>query len=493
MRFWSGVLLLLSSVSWARGDAQPGVGTGSEGVNCRATDIELYDGGSAVGAGHIEQVVELRNRSQRSCTLLGPPLLVSFDEHGQRVAEPYGRNRGSSLFGEGDLRLVTVQPGEFAHFKVSMTSCNNGGDCVPFNKLQVMLPGDYVPLNVARSVADPMRISVTAVQAGADTEDGGWVPPVSAVSVAAGELAGLSLRLAVPPHPVEGFTAHFALHNEGVIPVQLASKRCALTEKLTNSAGTIMSAQQSCGKWMGALDSDGMLAPGAIATVDLHVAGEGGDDVRGKICRTGPWTAELEMVTDVGRVRFDQLPFEVKVAKCSDSDELDVAGAEAIHWAPVPLHGVRLGMLVQARGGSEPAWGRYFNGVEEPTFQVGDRIELRLFVDNMTDEPVRLNVRPAALRLLVTHVGQNVPPDLVAPSRERADGPGKEITVPPHTQKELGTRILNDNYELREGDYEIAVGPLNPAGAVVEANVLVGGRPLTEDAAMVKSLIKVVP
>ena len=493
MRFGSGVLLLLSCLTWARGNAQPGVGSGSDSVNCRAADIELYDGGSAVAAGHIEQVVELRNRSVRSCTLLGPPLLVSFDERGHRVAEPYGRNRSTSLFGEGDLRLVTLEPGDFAHFKVSMTSCNNGQDCVPFNKLQVMLPGDYVPLNVARSVADPMRISVTAVQTGADTEDGGWVAPVAAVSVAAGELAGLSLRLAVPQHRVEGFAAHFAMRNEGVIAVQLASKKCAVTEKLTNSAGTTITAQQSCGKWMGALDSEGMLAPGAIATIDLQVGGDSSDDIRGKICRTGPWTAELEMATDVGRVRFDQLPFEVKAAKCSDSDEIDFAGAEAIHWTAAPQHGVRLGMLVRARGDSEPAWGRYFTGAEEPTFQAGDRIELRLFVDNMTDEPVRLSVRPAAIRMLVTRVGQNAPPDLVAPTREQADGPTRELTVPPHTQKELGTRVLTDSYGLREGDYEVAVGPLNPTGAVAEVSAPVGGRPLAEDAGTVKSLVKVVP
>lgn len=490
MHFRSGVLLLLCSVSWARGDAQP---AGSGSVHCRAADIELYDGGANVSAGHIEQVVELRNRSQQACTMLGPPLLVSFGEHGQRVAEPYGRNRGSSLFGEGDLRLVTLDPGEFAHFKLSMTACNNGQDCVPFNRLQVMLPGDYVPLNVARSVADPMRINVTAVQSGADTEDGGWVPPVTAVTVAGGELAGLSLRLAIPPHPEEGFVAHFAMRNEGVIPVQLASKKCVLTERLTNSAGTIYTAQQSCGKWMGALDSDGMLATGAIVTADMPIAGDGSDDVRGKVCRTGKWTAELEIVTDVGRVRFDPIPFEVKAAKCSDSDEVEVAGAEAIRWSPVPQRGVRLGMLVQARGGSEPAWGRYFTGAEEPAFQVGDRIELRLFVDNMTDEPVRLSVRLAALRLLVTRVGQNVPPDLMAPSREQAEGGTRELTVPAHTQKELGTRILTDTYALREGDYEVEIGPLNPTGGIVEANVPVGGRPVPEDPATVKSLVKVVP
>ena len=495
MRFQSGVLLLLSisSLSWARGIAQPGAGTSSGSVHCRAADIELYDGGSQTRAGHIEQVVELRNRSQQSCTLLGPPLLVSFDEHGERVVEPYGRNRGDSLFGEGELRLVTLQPGEFAHFKVSMTSCNNGQDCLPFNKLQVVLPGDYAPLNVARSIADPMRINVTAVQTGADTEDGGWVPPVAAVSVAAGELAGLSVRLAVPPHPEEGFIAHLAMRNEGVIPVQLASKRCALTERMTNSAGTIITAQQSCGKWMGALDSDGMLATGAMATLDTRVGGDGSDDVRGKICRTGRWTAELELVTDVGRVRFDQIPFEVKVAKCSDSDEVDVAGAEAIHWTAAPQQGVRLGVLVRAKGDSEPAWGRYFTGVEEPAFQVGERIELMLFVDNMTDEPMRLNVRPAALHLLVTRVGQNVPADLIAPMREQADGPARELTVPPHTQKELGTRILTDSYSLREGDYEVAIGPLRSTGAVAEVNVPIGGRPLPEDAGTAKSLIKVVP
>ena len=494
MRSGSGILLLLCCLTWARGYAQSKAAAPPEGVRCHAVDIELYEGGGAAGPGRSsEQVIDLRNRSQRSCTLLGPPLLVSFDEHGQRVAEPYGRNRNDSLFAEGQVRLVTLEPGEFAHFKVAMTSCNNGQDCLYFNKLEVVLPGDYVPLNIGKSAPDPMRINVSGIQPGADTRDGEWVAPIAPVGVESGELTGLSLRLEVPQHPLEGFTAHFAARNVGAVPVQLASRSCVLTEKLTNSAGTTITAQQSCGKWMGVLDRDGMLVPGAVATMDIRVAGDGSDNVRERMCRTGRWAAELEIVTDVGRVRFDQMPFDVRVAQCSDSDEIEVAGSEAIHWAPIPQHGVRLGMLVRAKGDSEPAWGRYFTGAEEPTVQVGDRIVLRLFLDNMTDEPVRLKVGPGTFRLQVTRVGQNVQPDLIAPTRDQSEGPVREVTVAPHTQKELGTKVVSESYDLREGDYELEVGPLGPIGAKVEAMTPVADQRLSENAGTVKSLIKVVP
>jgi hypothetical protein len=461
-------------------------------MRCRADDIELYDGGGDAGVGNSEQVIELRNRSQRTCTLLGSPQLLFFDEHGQRLADPYGRNTGDSIFPE-PVQLVTLQPGEFAHFKVGMTRCNDERVCLQYNRLEVMLPGDYVRLNVGRSASAPMRINVTAVRTGADTEDGGWVPPIAPVGVVAGALEGLSLRLDVPEHPVEGFTAHFAVRNAGAAPVLVASKSCVLTERLTNSAERTIAAQQSCGRWLGALGSDGKLAPGAVATMEMTIAGDGSDDTKAKICRAGKWTAELELVTDAGNVHFEPVPFEVRETQCSDSDEIEVAGAESIHWTAIPQHGVRLGVLARAKGDAEPAEGRFFDGAKEPAFQVGERIELRLFLDNMTDEPVRLNVGPAAFQLQVRRAGWNVPTDLIAPKRPSANGPAREVTVPPHTQKELGKRILNDTYDLPAGDYQLEIGSLHTTGSAAGENAHTGGWPFPEVSVTEVGLIKVVP
>jgi hypothetical protein len=489
-----GLPLLLGCLSWARAEAQPAAGAAPESTRCRAADIELYDGGGDAGLGHSEQIIELRNRSQRTCTLLGPPLLLFFDEHGKRLAEPYGRNTGDYMFGAEPMQLVTLQPGEFAHFKVGMTSCNNEDGCYSFYRLEVVLPGDYVPLNVGKSSSALMRINVSAVRTGADTEAGGWVPPTATVSSDSGELTGLSLRMDIPKRPVEGFTAHFAVRNDGAGPVQLASKSCVLTEKLANSAETTIEAQQTCGRWIGAMGADGMLAPGAVATMDMNVAGDGSDDIQGKMCRAGAWTAELEMVTDIGRVHFPPVPFDVKVAQCSDSEKVDVEGAESIRWSPVSQHGVRLGLLVRAKGNADPAGGRYFNGEEEPAFQVGDRVELRLFLDNMTDQPLRLNAGSGTFRLLVRRAGWNVPADLVTPTRAQSNGAVRELTVPPHTQKELGIRILNDSYDLPVGDYELEMGPPGHlTGAPAAASTPTTGWPFPEDAATVRSLIKVVP
>jgi hypothetical protein len=150
-------------------------------------------------------------------------------------------------------------------------------------------------------------------------------------------------------------------------------------------------------------------------------------------------------------------------------------------------------MLVRAKGDSEPAWGRYFTGAEEPTVQIGERIVLRLFLDNMTDEPIRLKVGPGTFRLQVTRVGQNVHPDLIAPTRDQSDGPTRDVTVPPHTQKELGTKIVSESYDLREGDYELEVGPLSSIGTTAEAVTPVADRPSSENPGSVKSLIKVLP
>src|SRR5271170_3906655 len=151
MRRRCEVLLLLGCLSWAHANAQtPAAPAPPESERCRAGDIELYDGGGDAGLGHSEQIIELRNRSQRTCTLLGSPELLFFDDYGKRVVEAYGKNRGDYTFTEEPVRLVTLQPGEFAHFKVATTSCSSGQECLHFNKLQVVLPGDYVPLNVAR-------------------------------------------------------------------------------------------------------------------------------------------------------------------------------------------------------------------------------------------------------------------------------------------------------------------------------------------------------
>jgi len=191
-------------------------------------------------------------------------------------------------------------------------------------------------------------------------------------------------------------------------------------------------------------------------------------------------------------VHFSRVPFVVKVAQCSDSDQIEVDGAEAIHWTLIPQHGVRLGVLVRAKGDAEPAEGR-FNGTQESAFQAGDRIELRLFLDNMTDAPLRLNVGSGAFHLLVRRAGLDTPGELIPPARAQADGPAKEVTIPPHAQKELAKRRLNDSYDLPVGDYQLEIGPVHLAGAAARANTPTAGWPFLEDGAVAGGLIKVLP
>jgi Protein of unknown function (DUF4232) len=509
MRLRWGLFLLLGCSVWARGQtwpqgqaqtrpqtrsqARPAVEPPDAGVRCRGADVELYEGGSSAALGHSERVIQLRNRSQRTCTMLGSPEVVFFDDYSKRLPGRYGRNSGDYMFTSEPVQLVTLQPGEFAHFKIETTSCSEQAECLHFSRMDVVLPGDNAPLTVARSPSNVTGINVSAVGAGADTGEGGWVPPTATVAVASGTLPGLSLRLDVPASPVEGFTAHFSLRNAGADPVQLGARTCVLGESLTNSADATVAAKQNCAKWMGALGSDGRLAPGSVATMDLSVAGDSSDNTRGKLCRAGPWKAELELATDAGKVRFQPVSFVVKTAQCSDSDELTSAGAEDIRWTLIPQRSARLGVLVRAKGNTEPSDGRYFSGISEPAFRVGESIELRLFLDNMTDEPIRLNAGPGAFRLLVRRAGLNVSPDLVAPARTQQDGPAKEVTVPPHSQKEIGMRRLNDTYDLAEGDYQLSIGALHLEGAASTADASATNPTSFEDSATAGGLIKVVP
>jgi hypothetical protein len=283
------------------------------------------------------------------------------------------------------------------------------------------------------------------------------------------------------------------MRNAGTDPVQLGARTCVLGESLTNSAETTIEAKQNCTKWIGALSPDGRLAPGAVATMDVSVAGDGRDNTQGKLCRAGLWKAELELATDAGKVRFQPVPFVVKMAQCSDSEEVASAGADAIRWTLIPQHSLRLGVLVRAKGNTEPLDGRYFSGISEPAFRVGESIELRLFLDNMTDDPIRLNMGPGAIRLLVRRAGFNVPADLIPPARTQEDGPPREVTVPPHTQKEIGMRRLNDSYDLPEGDYQLAIGSLHLEGAASGADASASNSSSLEDSATSGGLIKIVP
>ncbi len=503
MRLRWKILFLLGCLGWvhgardASGQTRPKVDPASTSEQCRAADIELYNGGGDAALGHNEQVIELRNHSKRTCTLLGPPQVFFLDDRGKRLPEPYAKNRGDQLSTTEPVQLVTLAPGDFANFKLGMTTCNDEAGCLQFSRLNVVLPGDNVPLSVERTASALTGINATAVRTGADTEDGGFVPPVTTVDVASGLLKGLTLRLDVPQNPLEGFTAHFAIRNIGPDPVQLGAKSCGLRESLTNSAETTISSELSCGTWIGALASDGKLAPGAVGTMDVRVAGDGSDSTQGQMCRAGQWKAELELEMDVGKVTFRPVPFEVKGAQCSDSEIIDVAGSEAIRWTPIPQHGVRLGVLVRGRGNTEPAEGRFYTGAQEAAFRVGDPIEVRFFLDNMTDEPVRLNVGPGTFRLLLRHAGLDVSPDLVAPTRVPGDGPAREVTVPPHAQSELATRMLSATYSLPEGDYELSIGPLHLPGASTTtdaaATASTTGGLIFEDVSAAGGLIKVLP
>jgi Protein of unknown function (DUF4232) len=488
MRLRRCILLPFACLLWARVEAQ--IETAPVVEHCRAADIELYQGGGDAGLGHGESIIELRNRSQRTCTMFGPPELLFFDEHGKRLSIPYGKNTDDYMFTVEPAHLVTLRPGDFAHFRVGSTSCSEES-CPQFSRLDMVLPGDDVRLNL-ESFPKQTNINITAIRAGANTEDG-WTPPVTSLPATSGALPGLSLRLDIPEHPVQGFSAHFTVRNERAAPEQLPLKNCVLDERLTNSAGATIAVSQNCSKWIGEVNSAGKLAPGALATMDLEIAGDGNDATQGEMCREGLWTADLTLVADAAKVHFHPVPFELQSTQCSDSEKPGITGAEAIHWTMIPRHGVRLGVVIRAKDNTEPAEGKFFTGTKEPAFRLDDPIELRLFLDNMTDDPVRLDVGPGAFRLLVQRAGANVPVDVIHPTQTETDGPAIEVTVPPHTQKELATKTLTETYNLPAGDYSLAVGPLRLTGSAAGANTPATGWPFTLDAATVGLLIKVLP
>jgi hypothetical protein len=285
---------------------------------CHWRQLDLYDEGGEGGTGHDFYVFGLRNISAQSCALFGIPQLVFFDNHGRRLALPYGRNVTDFMFAKQPEQPVDLKPGDFAYFMIGRAI---GDPHLRFAAMRVLLPGDNTALALDGIGATGLQaIDVSSIVAGtygAETANSlfSWVAPTKRIAPTSGALRGLALTLDVPPQPASGFDAHFVLSNSISKPIDVEWKNCTPSEKLTDSAGTEVIASQECGTWEGSANAERRLRQGDRVTADLMI---GGDEFAQKICHTGQWNVELTLETPVGVVRYPMISFQVGSTLCSE-------------------------------------------------------------------------------------------------------------------------------------------------------------------------------
>lgn len=286
--------------------------------SCRWRQLDLYNEGGEGATGHDIFIFALRNVSARRCALSGIPQLVFFDKDGRRLALPYGKNVIDFMFEKQPEQPVDLKPGDFAYFIIGRAI---GDQHLHFAAMRVLLPGDDTALALSgMGPAELQAIDVSSIVAGtygAETPNNlfNWVAPTKRIALASGALQGLALTLDVPPQPASGFDAHFVLSNSISKPIDVEWKNCTLREKLTDSAGTEVTASQKCGTWDGPANAERRLRKGDRVTADLTI---GGDEFAQKICHTGQWNAELTLETPVGVVRYPVIPFQVGSTLCSE-------------------------------------------------------------------------------------------------------------------------------------------------------------------------------
>jgi len=454
---------------------------------CRARQVEIYQEGGDAGLGSGRQIVGLRNASPHSCTLFAIPRLEFFDAAGKRLTIPYGKNQAAMMFEQQPERLVTLQPGEFAHF---MLGTSTGDQRFRYHTMRALLPGDEMPLAVGAPADYPFdSIDVSAVVAGIEAEDG-FVLPGRRIAATGGSLSGLALTLDVPAQPKGPFDAHFTLRNTGTAPLRIDGKQCSLSGRLTNSAGKIVWENEGCGAWAGEIGVGGLLRPGARATADISVG-----DVAMQLCREGPWNARFTLGIGAGTVEFAEFPFELVSAGCSDSEHVgDFVDEKTIRWTLVPQHGVRLGVAVRAKGDAVPAMSPIAvasPGLLAPEFHAGEPIELRLYLDDLSDAPLQWRSGSDAFRVVVRVWGHS---DMLVPLRPVPDGEGDmQATVLPHTWRSVQTMELNDLFDLAPDSYDVTIGPRTLMRGAAAANAPATGWVAAEGSATTGTFVKIVP
>ncbi len=463
---------------------------------CKAVQIELYDLGGSGATGHEAGEIGIRNISSSDCTLSGVPEFRVISPQHQPVAIAYTRNKGNFMFPAQPQLPVILAPGAFASFLTGDSVCQNDSLCVPFIAREISLPGDNTWLRISsRQVPDYRSyIDISAIRAGIWSGDvvPPWQPPIIPVNSIASSLPGVDLALHIPKDPHDGFPAHFTLRNTTSKPVTVDWEKCVLNEQLTNSAGKTVSDSLPCRTWIGAVGANGTLALGTAASMDITLG-----QVALQLCRYGAWQMDIELVTGLGTVTFERFPFVIhEITGCSDSaatENSEDLPDKDIRWTLVPRYGVRLGVAVRAPGNTDPELAKFPNGSSQPAFHEGQPIELHLFLDNLSDEPVKALLGPGDFRILVSRETPGVPVVEIAPkSVSTAAVAAQSVTVPPHMRQFVETKLLTSQYELPPGDYSVYIGPRSLQGNAAKANAPEHGWIYTLDAATTDVLINVI-
>lgn len=494
------LLCLLGLYPPSHAIAQVSASATSNALACRATQIELYDLGGEGGTGHTMEEIGFRNISADTCVVSGVPAFRVIGTDRQPHSVPYGKNAGNYMFQPQPDNPVTLAPGAFAGFLIGWSVCEDDAspDCTSLQDMEISLPDDSTWLRVL-SVAgyqgekiSHIDVSAIGVRPGSGYNPQ-WQPPVVPVALSSGALPQLDVSLYMPTQAQEDSPLHFTIQNRSGVPQMVDWDRCILNERLTNSAGKVLTASGPCPASLGPIGPDGKLPAGAIASKDSAVP-QG--DIQ--LCRQGIWHEELQLVTTAGTLNFNAFDFNVESSYCSDSslpENLQGFTAKDIRWTPISHGGVSLGLVARAAGNADPGIGTLSTGLKIPAFRVGEPIELHLFVDNLSDAPITMRLGPDDIRLYVRRAGRGVPATEVAPKSVLDESvPMGTLTVPPHTQQFMGTRLLTNRYVLPPGQYDVLVGLRTLQGVAKAANAPAAG-PLyaAVDAARANALIEIVP
>ena len=141
----------------------------------------------------------------------------------------------------------------------------------------------------------------------------------------------------------------------------------------------------------------------------------------------------------MGTLDFKGIAFNVDGLMCSDSTPVESSpgiSAKDIKWTRFGYHGVRLGLVLRAEGDTDPEKAAFINGLAIPGFHSGRQIELHLFLDNLSDAPVTMQLGPGDFRTFIRRAGRGVrgPATEFPPKATSSEiVPTGTLTVPPHT------------------------------------------------------------
>jgi len=452
---------------------------------CKAHQLEVYQEGGDAGLGSQGQSIGLRNISTTTCTLHGVPGLHFFDRAGHVLNIPYSRNRGAMMEQPQPESTITLAPGDFASFAIGT---NTGDMTHRFHEMRMTVPGDNTSLLIGGEGAKD-GIDVSAFVSGVDEQRLDWAAPITPVASTSGSIPGLELTLSVPEKPLSEFPVHLTVRNISGKPQKLPGADCSVSEELTNSAGHVVRASVACGGWSGKLSASYVLQPGDRATADFSAG-----DAALQLCRVGMWTNKLTFSTAQDFMIFAPVAYTVVSTQCSDSEHVgDYVDPDTVHWTLVAQHGVRLGVALTTKNGT-PATGPFFAkrtvSLQAPLFHVGEPIELKLYLDNLTDKPIDWRSGPDAFRIVLRADANTDTLPETGPPNGKDDSPA---TVLPHRWQYVQSVSLTDIYKLGPGGYQVVVGSRTLLGDAAAANSPATGWPYTEDSDAVGTFFKIVP